>query len=306
MVSHPFAFCLFLLFVIFSEGRLASTSHPGRMLDPKNASTHGRIINSTRLVVQVECRACPVFDLGASKSWKGNTAALIYDIMLVNPAEGTLAWTPTDPSDPDRRIPFYPPADFGSLSPFARGINLVAPPSITVSEYLDGTIQSTEPFRVPGAVADVGIANGHHWNITRISYVNGLAYTGPGQEIFDVSVALIYLFQNGSRPFEIVWWEIQDIHDYHGDTSDPQIPVGLEYKLLGLEDIDEGEEDNTDEPLFKEPRKPQWIRFAVITFGVVIACVVVARRTAHLICPDDYGVHDLDDEESREDVIRRE
>lgn len=77
MVSHPFAFCLFLLFVIFSEGRLASTSHPGRMLDPKNASTHGRIINSTRLVVQVECRACPVFDLGASKSWKGNTAALV-------------------------------------------------------------------------------------------------------------------------------------------------------------------------------------------------------------------------------------
>ncbi|EKG15715.1 hypothetical protein MPH_07150 [Macrophomina phaseolina MS6] len=290
MCSHPFAFVLFLLFAIFSEGLLASASHPATALDPKTAPAHGRIINSTRLVLQVHCKDCPVFDFGVSKTWKGNDAALIYDIGIVDPVRGSLAWTPTDPNDPDRRIPFYPPADFGSLSPFARGINLVARPSITVSEYIDGTVETTTSLRVPGALADVGIANPHRWNITRVSYVNGLAYTGPGHEISDVPVALIYLLQNGAQSFEIVWWEIQDIHEYHKDTSDPQIPVDLERKLLGLEDIDEEPEDAEDDEFFKEPQKlnrPQWTLLVLITMGVVIACVVVARRCATCVCPDD-------------------
>ncbi|KAF4546433.1 uncharacterized protein LTHEOB_4430 [Lasiodiplodia theobromae] len=281
MSAHPLAFYLFLLFAILTDGHRAP---PCKKLDPTNAAGSGSILNSTRLVLTLECTDCPVFDIGIEKSWKSNDATLIYDLTMSDTRAGNLVWTHADPVDIDRRIPFFPPVDFGSLSPFQRGLNLLAPPSTTVSEYLDGAVESVTPLRVPGAATSIGIANPHRWNISRISYINGLAYTGPGKEIFDIAVVLVYLFQNGTQPVEIVWWEIQDIDDYHKDTSEPQLPTGLELKLLGVEESDYRQQE---EEIF-------------ITLGVAALCVLLARLVAGCFCGDGFYEYDLLEKDERE------
>ncbi|GME42691.1 hypothetical protein GTA08_BOTSDO03921 [Neofusicoccum parvum] len=146
---------------------------------------------------------------------------------------------------------------------------------------------------------DVGIANSHRWNITRVSYVNGLAYTGPGQEISNVSVALIYLLQNGTQPVELVWWEIQDIHAYHSDTSDPQLPIGLERKILGLEQVDDEQEtEGGDGEGGEQVDRLPWASLAFIAVAVAVACVLVARKMKNGLCEGEGGDYELLDKES--------
>ncbi|KAK8232729.1 hypothetical protein HDK77DRAFT_485146 [Phyllosticta capitalensis] len=157
----------------------------------------------------------------------------IYDLVIPERISQQVLWKTQEPRQPGVHTNFYPPGPFIGATPFTRGVNVVGPPSLTVDDYLAGD-SNYVPLEVPGIVGAVSIPNRFGWNITRVSYINGLCYAnGPGQQdLTNVPVAFVYLLHRPNEQMEIIWWELQDVNEFRVDTSVPKMPPLLDRKLL--------------------------------------------------------------------------
>ncbi|KAK8223800.1 hypothetical protein HDK90DRAFT_103959 [Phyllosticta capitalensis] len=204
-----------------------------RILDPAFHPEHGRIISPRHLVLKVDCPDCPLGDLVSDDDWNQKDATLIYDLVIPERISQQVLWKAPEPRQPGVHTNFYPPGPFIGATPFTRGVNVVGPPSLTVDDYLAGD-SNYVPLEVPGIVGAVSIPNRFGWNITRVSYINGLCYAnGPGQQdLTNVPVAFVYLLHRPNEQMEIIWWELQDVNEFRVDTSVPKMPPLLDRKLL--------------------------------------------------------------------------
>ncbi|KAK7539622.1 uncharacterized protein J3D65DRAFT_286639 [Phyllosticta citribraziliensis] len=229
-----------VLFILFVPSVLSlpfcfssrSVRKPRKILDSAFDSEHGRVDDPHRLILKLDCPNYPLDRVADSDKWATNDATLIYDLIVFDKATGELRWSVERPQEPGIHAGFHSPGPLVGANPFNPSVNIIGPSSLTVEEYLIGDANAI-PLDVPVVTETVSIPNRFNWNITRVSFINGLCFAnGPDStDPINIPVVLAYLLHHANRKAEIVWWELQDVNDFRAETSDPKMPPLLDRRL---------------------------------------------------------------------------
>ncbi|KAF2491327.1 hypothetical protein BU16DRAFT_620924 [Lophium mytilinum] len=192
----------------------------------------GQIINSTRLVLKLDCPECSVD--------KSAPSSLIYDFSITNLYPPTVVWTPTHVALEDSKSnhPFFPPTS-SSLGRASHPL-LTIPSSFSLDAYIQDPTPWTDYSMHAGIVDSFLIPNSSPWNITRVSFVL--------RTLDSVPIAVIYLLNSlpgGAtmrKRMDFVWWELVPAGEYYEDAkaavqkpkANRPLPAGLATKLQWL------------------------------------------------------------------------
>ncbi|KAK8159682.1 hypothetical protein IWX90DRAFT_307838 [Phyllosticta citrichinensis] len=319
---------LFILFVpsVLSLPFCSSSRNvrrPRRILDSAFDSEHGRVDDPHRLFLKLDCPNCPLDGVVDSDKWNINDTTLvrsfqlrstftpdlcqIYDLIVSDKASEELQWNVERPQEPCIHAGLYPPEPLVGAIPFNPSVNFIGPSSLTVDKYLIGDANST-PLEVPVITETVSIPNRFNWNITRVSYINGLCFAnGPDStDLINIPVALVYLLHQANRKAEIVWWELQDVKDFRAETSDPRMPPLLDRRLSRGAWLQPQCDCTT-----LSDQMARWLLFGALVIALLIAGAifesrVVQRGSRSSLCnceQDKLGSSSGSDEESIDEEL---
>ncbi|KAK7518432.1 uncharacterized protein IWZ02DRAFT_483381 [Phyllosticta citriasiana] len=265
---------------------------PRRTPDPDFNPGLGSIVGSDRLVLKVNCPNCPLDEAVDGDKWNTNDTALvqrtplrftfaadqwqIYDLIVSVKASQEFRWHVARPQKPGNYAILYPPGPLIGDTPFTPSVNIIGPSSLTVDKYLFGDANYF-PVEVPGMVKAISIPNRFDWNITQVSYINGLCFANgpdPGN-IINIPVALVYLLHHADLQTEIVWWELQDVNDFRTETSEPKMPPLLERKLF--HDNRAWLQPQCDCKTLSD-QMARWLVFGALVIVLLVAGAIFERR----------------------------